>query len=55
MATEDFYKLVEEMRTAQAKFFRTKDANVLMESKELERQVDRAIREHKESQQGKLF
>ena len=52
MKTEEFYKLVEDMRTAQKKYFKTRDANVLQESKNLERAVDKAITEHEEAKHG---
>ena len=52
MTTEDFYKLVEDMRATQKKYFRTRDANVLNKCKELETAVDKAIAEYEEEKQG---
>ena len=56
MTTDEFYKLVEEMRNVQKEYFRTRDANILNESKRLEKAVDNAIKEHEEDKFGmKLF
>lgn len=41
----DFETLVRNMRAAQKKFFRTRDRNVLEESKRLERDVDKYLEE----------
>lgn len=53
---EEFYNLVAEMRAKQKEYFRTRDANVLNEAKDLEKRVDKAIRDHEEEKLGgKLF
>lgn len=36
----NFYRLVSKMRTAQKEYFRTRNAGVLMRSRQLEREVD---------------
>ena len=36
----EFIELVREMRNAQKEYFKTRDTNVLLKSKELERKVD---------------
>ena len=41
----DFMALVKEMRQAQKSYFQTRNRDWLDKSKELERQVDKAIRE----------
>ena len=41
----DFEKLVSDMRKAQSDYFRTKDANILLEAKRLEKEVDKALYE----------
>ncbi len=50
----DFEKLVDEMRSAQINYFRTRSKDVLQQSKQLERRVDEYLRE-KESNQQTLF
>ncbi len=54
MKTDELIALVEEMRTEQKAYFRTREPIHLSHSKELERRVDRAIAEFKDKQ-GKLF
>ena len=39
----DFEKLVSDMRRAQKDYFKTKDANILLEAKRLEKEVDKAL------------
>ena len=51
----DFYELVASMRKVQKEYFRTKDANALNESKRLEKEVDKALKEHEEDKLGRLF
>lgn len=41
----DFERLVKRMREMQKQYFRTRDANTLRESKNLEREVDRVLEE----------
>lgn len=41
----DFIKLVKEMRETQKRYFKTRNAEVLAESKRLEREVDKKIEE----------
>ena len=48
----DFMELVKEMRSAQKEYFRTRDANVLNRSKDLEKKVDRAIDNAEEEEKG---
>lgn len=48
----EFLELVQEMRKKQKEFFRTRDANVLNESKELEKQVDGKIESLQEDRLG---
>ena len=36
-------KLVRAMRASQKEYFRTRDKNILLQSKELERQVDKTL------------
>ncbi len=43
MNQNDFVMLVKQMREAQKKYFKTRDRLVLLESKELERKVDKQI------------
>ena len=43
--TDDFEKLVREMRKAQKEFFRTRSREALGKSKELEREVDKYLEE----------
>ena len=53
---EEFFKLVSDMRTSQKEYFKTRDANVLNESKRLEKLVDKALQEHEEDKfGGRLF
>ena len=53
---EEFVRLVDEMRQTQKLYFRTRDANVLNKSRELEKKVDAAIRKYDEDKLGgKLF
>lgn len=42
---EEFITLVEEMRSAQKEYFRTRSATSLNRSKQLEREVDTKIKE----------
>ena len=56
MKLNEFYDLVARMRAAQKKYFRTKDANVLHEAMDLEKEVDKAIKDHEEDKIGlRLF
>lgn len=43
--SDDFIKLVKEMRETQKRYFKTRNAEVLAESKRLEREVDKKIEE----------
>ncbi len=43
MKTEEFYKLVQKMRTSQNLYFRTRSSEALRQSKHLERLVDAAV------------
>lgn len=52
MSNDEFYDLVKEMRATQKEYFRTRDANVLNKSKELERAVDKTIRDREEDKTG---
>lgn len=45
MTLEQFKSLVAQMRAAQKEYFRTRDRNVLQQSKILEKQVDDALKE----------
>ena len=52
----EFMQLVRTMRDAQKEYFKTRDANVLARSKELEKQVDEAIAKAEDDDIGpKLF
>lgn len=51
MKTEEFVKLVEQMRAAQREYFRTRSGDVLVRAKGLEEAVDAAVREMKSGQQ----
>ena len=53
----EFVKLVQEMRTAQKEFLKSKSQMVLEDAKYFERQVDRALRRMERSQkpQRELF
>jgi len=55
MTINEYAKLVNEMRTAQKDFFRTRSGTALEQSKRLERQVDEATRNIFDSRQGRLF
>ena len=46
MTTEQFIQTVQAMRSAQRDYFRTRDPKVLALCKDLERQVDTAIKHH---------
>jgi len=50
----EFEKLVYEMRSAQINYFRTRDKEVLQQSKQLEKKVDEYLINKKINQQ-KLF
>ena len=52
---DEFCELVKQMREAQKRYFRTRDANDLNESKRLEREVDKAIKDYVESKLGGLL
>jgi|GEM_PF-1976267 len=41
--TEDFYEAVRKMRTAQKAYFKTRGYDVLLESKKLEKLVDKML------------
>lgn len=47
----NFVLLVDKMRNKQKEYFKTRDYQVLRESKELEKSVDEKIKEIKEGQQ----
>ncbi len=49
----DFFVLVTEMRTTQKDYFRTRDANTLNKARDLERKVDKAIKNIEELRQGR--
>ena len=46
----DFEELVYEMRSAQIKYFRTRDKEVLQQSKQLEKRVDKYLSDKKSDQ-----
>lgn len=50
-----FIELVREMRDAQKEYFRTRDKNVLLKRKELERKVDSFLAQQVINQQTTLF
>ena len=52
MSENEFYDLVNEMRTAQKMYFKTRDANYLDEARKLERTVDKAIADHEDAKHG---
>lgn len=49
---DDFIKLVEEMRKLQKQYFKTRDRDVLIRSKEAERKVDIFIKDLREPKLG---
>lgn len=52
---KDLWKFLEktqEMRSKQKEYFRTHDANVLQESKQLEREVDKMAQDLQEDRRG---
>lgn len=51
----EFIGLVREMRNAQKEYFKTRDKNVLLKSKELERKVDSFLTQQVINQQTTLF
>ena len=51
----EFIELVREMRNAQKEYFKTRDKNVLLKSKELERKVDSFLAWQGINQQTTLF
>lgn len=59
MTAKEFFILVEDMRTTQKLYFKTRRSDVLRESKMLEKQVDNEIRRVRELQkkqsEPKLF
>ena len=60
MSEDEFYKLVADMRSEQKKYFSLRDEGLrkqaLIESKRLERLVDKAIQAHDEAKlTGNLF
>lgn len=55
MTINEYAKLVNEIRTAQKDFFRTRSESALEKSKKLERRVDEATRDIFDSRQGRLF
>ena len=56
MSKEEFYILVGQMRNKQSEYFRTRDVNVLAESKALEKQVDKELQDYEDAKYGgKLF
>ena len=44
MTAKEFFYLVEDMRKAQKDYFKTRDKEVLVKSKELEKRVDEEIK-----------
>lgn len=52
MNTNDFINTVAEMREAQRQYFRTRMPHFLMESKKLEKEVDKAIEAHYEARRN---
>lgn len=50
----DFERLVKRMRDMQKQYFRTRDANTLRESKNLEREVDRVLAEKEREDDGQM-
>lgn len=50
MTEQQFYELVKEMREAQRAYFKTRDKSWLNKSKDLEKQVDQAIKEFFDNQ-----
>ena len=54
MTTEDLARLVNEMRTAQREFFRTRSDSALNDAKAAEAKVDKAVNDVLSKQQ-KLF
>lgn len=53
MTTGDFANLVEEMREAQKKYFRTRNKDSLDASKALEAKVDKILAERRERKERK--
>jgi len=51
----EFLELVQDMREKQKQYFRTRDANILRESKDLEVKVDNMAYRLQEERQGELF
>ena len=51
----DFLEKVQELRKKQKEYFRTRDANVLQESKELERKVDKMADELQSRRRGEML
>ena len=51
----EFLEKYQEMRKIQQKYFRTRDANVLQESKELERQTDNMAAELQARRRGETL
>lgn len=50
-----FLEKVQEMRSRQREYFRTHDANVLQESRRLEREVDRMADELQSRRKGEML
>ena len=50
-----FLEKTQEMRNKQTEYFRTHDANVLQESKKLEREVDRMADELQSRRRGEML
>ena len=51
MTTKELLTLVAKMRAKQREYFRTRAGDVLSESKKLEHEVDKALREYEDGQQ----
>ena len=51
----EFLEKVQEMRKKQKEYFRTRDANVLNESKNLERQVDKMAEALQSRRKGEML
>ena len=52
MKLTEFAEIVERMRSLQKQYFKTRDANVLRESKTAEREVDKALLDIEEEKKG---
>ena len=55
MNAKEFFDKVVEMRKAQKDFFKSRDSQVLMKAKALERVIDQEIKRIEDMKQTKLF